>query len=189
MPPTSDTRSRYTFEAYSPQWPAAFAREALALRSLLGANVLAVHHIGSTSVPGLAAKPVIDLLPEVRDLLEVDRCTDALTQTGYRAWGEFGLPGRRLFTKDNNGVRTHNVHIYQADDPDVFRHLAFCAFLRAHPDVRGDYARVKRDAYALHPADIRAYNACKDAWIKRTQQGAIRWFHNRPDVPTVDRKD
>src|SRR4051812_11718655 len=85
--------SRYTFSDYSTDWPAAFEQEAERPRALLGEELVAVHHIGSTSAPGLAAKPIIALLPLVRPIAAIDR-TPLLREAGYRAWGEYGLPGR-----------------------------------------------------------------------------------------------
>ncbi len=171
--------SRYTFTDYSPDWPAAFEQEAGRLRTLLGDEIVAVHHIGSTSVPGLAAKPIIDLLPLVRRIAAIDECTPLLREAGYRAWGEYGLPGRRYFTRDRGEFRTHNVHVYQSDDPAVERHLAFCAYLRHHEPSRRAYEALKRAVYARHPADIEAYNDGKDAWIKRLEPLAIAWYRQR----------
>jgi GrpB-like predicted nucleotidyltransferase (UPF0157 family) len=168
--------SRYYFTDYSPLWPQDFEAESANLFSLLGAELLSVHHIGSTSVPGLAAKPIIDLLPLVRNIHAIDDCTPKLEATGYKAWGEYGLPGRRLFTKDRIDIRTHNVHIYQDRDPAIERHLAFSDYLRSHPQIRDEYAEVKRQAYAQHPADIAAYSQAKDDWIKRVEKLALEWF-------------
>jgi GrpB-like predicted nucleotidyltransferase (UPF0157 family) len=168
--------SRYYFTDYSHLWPQDFEAESANLFSLLGAELLRVHHIGSTSVPRLAAKPIIDLLPIVRNIHAVDDCTSKLEAAGYKAWGEYGLPGRRLFTKDRIDVRTHNAHIYQDGDPAIERHLAFCDYLRGHPQIRDEYAELKRQAYAQHPADIAAYSQAKDGWIKRVEQLAIEWF-------------
>ncbi|HET9886294.1 MAG TPA: GrpB family protein [bacterium] len=169
--------SKYSFAEYSPHWPSQFEEEARALRTLLGDELLAIHHIGSTSVPGLAAKPTIDLLPLARSLARIDAATPRLQDAGYKAWGEYGLPGRRYFTKDRvDGVRTHNVHIYQFDDGEVERHLAFCAYLRHEAGARREYEAVKREAYARHPADIDAYSAFKDAWIKKRERSAVEWY-------------
>lgn len=172
--------SLYTFEEYSLDWPRQFEEEAARLRALLGEEIVTIHHIGSTSVPGLAAKPVIDLLPLVRDIHRMDELTPMMQAAGYRAWGEYGLPGRRYFNKDRGEVRTHNLHIYQADNPDVDRHLAFCAYLRAHEEVRQEYEALKRQVYAMHPADIAAYNNGKNEWIKRMEQVAMAWYRRQP---------
>jgi GrpB-like predicted nucleotidyltransferase (UPF0157 family) len=168
--------SRYTFSEYSTDWPLEYARESQRLKALCGDELVAVHHIGSTSVPGLAAKPIIDLLPLVHSIARVDKRTPELQEAGYVAWGENGLPGRRFFTKDRDGYRTHNLHFYQADHPDVERHLAFCAYLRHHPQARLEYEALKRAVYARHPGDIAAYSDGKDAWIKQIEPVAVDWY-------------
>ena len=115
--------SQYTFTDYSADWPLQFTREAERLKALLGDELIVVHHVGSTSVPGLAAKPIIDLLPLVRAITFIDQRTPSLEEAGYKAWGEYGLPGRRYFTRDWGVYRTHNIHIYHVDNPGVERHL------------------------------------------------------------------
>ncbi len=172
----------YAFSGYSPRWPAAFAEEAARLRVLLGAEVVDIHHIGSTSVPGIAAKPVIDMLPLVRSLGALDRRTGMLQRAGYRAWGEYGLAGRRYFTRDREAVRTHNLHFYQAGDPDVERHLAFCAYLREHPSMRDAYAALKRHIHAMHPDDVAAYASAKTQWIRGVEPVAVEWYRRRRRV-------
>jgi GrpB-like predicted nucleotidyltransferase (UPF0157 family) len=168
--------SCYTFTAYSPEWPREFEREADRLRALLSDEIVSIHHVGSTSVPGLDAKPIIDLLPLVHDITRIDGYTNRMTVAGYRVWGEYGLPGRRYFTRDAGEYRTHNIHMYASDDPEALRHLAFCAYLRAHPDAQREYVAVKRAAYTQHPADIDAYNNAKNDYIKRTEKVALAWF-------------
>jgi GrpB-like predicted nucleotidyltransferase (UPF0157 family) len=171
--------SRYTFTDYSPTWPAAFNQEAERLKALLGDKLITAHHIGSTSVPGLAAKPIIDLLPLVRSIEAIDGLTPMLERAGYQAWGEYGLVGRRYFTKDQGAYRTHNVHIYQVDDPEIDRHLAFCAYLRSHTKTRDEYAALKREVYARHPDDIAAYNDAKNDWIKAVEAMALEWYRQQ----------
>jgi len=171
--------SQYTFTDYSPDWPSEFNREAERLKALLGDDLVAVHHIGSTSVPALAAKPIIDLLPLVRSIEYIEERTPLLQQAGYLAWGENGLPGRRFFTKDRGSFRTHNLHFYQADHSDVERHLAFCDYLRHHAHARLEYEALKREVYARHPADIAVYSEGKNAWIKRIELVAIAWYRQQ----------
>jgi GrpB-like predicted nucleotidyltransferase (UPF0157 family)/GNAT superfamily N-acetyltransferase len=175
--------SRYGFSEYSPQWPAEFEREAARLRVLLGDELASIHHIGSTAVPGLAAKTVIDLLPLVRSIAALEQRTALLQQAGYRAWGEYGLAGRRYFTRDRNerdaSTRTHNLHFYQAGAPEVERHLAFCAWLRHDATARAEYAALKRDVYARYPADIAAYQEAKSPWIRSAEPRALQWYRRR----------
>lgn len=172
------TPSHYHFSEYSSDWPVLFEREASFWRNLLGAEAIAIHHIGSTSVPGLASKSIIDLMPEVARIDTIDKLTPLLEKSGYKAWGEYGLEGRRLFTKDNSeGVRTHNIHIYPAGHPSVIRHLAFCAYLREFPDVKIAYEQLKRQTYDLHPHDIEAYNNGKNDFIKKYEAIALEWYY------------
>ena len=93
---------------YDVRWPAQYVIEAHHIRRALGNVAVAIHHIGSTSVPGLSAKPVIDILVEVNGLADVDTRTPAVESLGYEAKGEFGIPGRRYFRRhDTSGTRTH----------------------------------------------------------------------------------
>lgn len=168
--------SRYTFAEYSNAWPSYYQAVAAEWRDALGDEMVSIHHIGSTSVPGLAAKPIIDVLVGVKSINRIDERSAGLESQGYRSWGEYGLPGRRYFTKDVEGMRIRNVHVYPSDHPDVTRHLAFRDYLRSHASVRADYEALKRRLYALHQADIGAYSDGKDAWIKRVESEALRWF-------------
>ena len=167
--------TRYDFVEYRADWPEAFAREATGLRALLGETLVEVHHIGSTSVPGLAAKPVIDMLPVVRDIATLDEQAGVLVAAGYTAWGEYGLPRRRYFTRERDGRRTHHMHCYAEGDAEIERHLAFAEYLRAHDEARREYEAVKREAFTRHPEDIQAYCDFKDAWIKAAERRAIEW--------------
>lgn len=171
--------SRYLFAEYSSRWPSQFVREEERIRQFLGDAIVDVHHIGSTSVPGLAAKPVIDLLPVVRDIADVDVLTAALVADGYRSWGEYGIAGRRYFTRDRDGVRFCNVHVFATDSREIERHLAFAEYLRADADVRCEYESLKRAVYAQHPDDIAAYCAGKDAWIQRIEPMAVAWYRGQ----------
>jgi len=169
----------YTFSEYSPDWPLEFEREASRLKGYLKENLTAIYHIGSTSVPGLAAKPVIDIQPVVSSIEQVDELTPFLEREGYKAWGEYGLPGRRFFTKDRNGYRTHNIHCYPVGHPDIERHRAFCLYLCAHDVERKEYEAVKRAAFAHNPGNIDGYMDEKNGWIKHLEPIAIDWFRKQ----------
>ena len=85
-----------------------------------------LHHIGSTAIPGIFAKPIIDLLLEVGNIGELDDRSSFMGELGYEAMGEFGIPGRRYDRKNNaSGIRTHQVHAYESGSPEVERHIAF----------------------------------------------------------------
>lgn len=156
-----------TILPHDPNWKIAFDAEARLLSAALGKNVVAIHHIGSTSIPGIYAKPVIDILVELRDVADADNRTPEMEALGYEVMGEFGITGRRYFRKDDpSGVRTHQIHAFQAGTDQVIRHLAFRDCLIAHPDEALAYSNLKRKLAARHPNDMDSYIDGKDAFIK-----------------------
>ncbi|MGI6667592.1 MAG: GrpB family protein [Bacillota bacterium] len=160
---------------YNPEWPAMFQAEADKIARILGDNLVTIHHIGSTSVPGLRAKPIIDMMPVVKDITLVDKCNLQMEELGYEAMGEFGLPGRRYFRKGGH-ERTHHVHCYSLSSAEeIERHLAFRDYLRAHPDVARAYGELKTGLAQEHPDDASAYMDGKDAFVKSVEQDAIAW--------------
>lgn len=115
---------------------------------MLGQRLTAIHHIGSTAVPGLAAKPVIDIMPVVRAVTEADECRADFEALGYEYLGEFGIPGRRYLRKGGD-ERTHQMHIFASDDVHaIARHLAVRDYLRAIPPARRLTARSKLELAA-----------------------------------------
>ena len=160
---------------YDPAWPVLASTYAEALRPL-GQVLVAVHHVGSTSVPNLAAKPVIDLIPVVTTLASLDEVREIVEKAGYKWHGELGLAGRRYCTlSDENKVRLAQLHFFAADSPQITRHLAFRNYLRAHPDVAQSYEREKRRARDLFPEDSHAYTEEKSAWIEDVEAKALAW--------------
>jgi GrpB-like predicted nucleotidyltransferase (UPF0157 family) len=144
---------------------------------VLGSTLVTVHHIGSTSVPGLAAKPIIDLMPLVTDVADLDRERRRVEALGYNWHGEFGIPGRRYCTlSDEAGIRIVQLHFFNADSSQAERHLAFSDYLRAHPDTASAFEKEKRRARDLHPDDSHAYTDEKAAWIRDTEAKALVWF-------------
>jgi GrpB-like predicted nucleotidyltransferase (UPF0157 family) len=163
---------------YNPEWAKAFEIEARGVAEALGGNVAIVHHIGSTAIPGIYAKPIIDLLVEVVDLIRVDDIdrTRSMVALGYEVMGEFGIVGRRYFRKDNRvGDRTHHVHIFEVGSAQVERHLAFRDYAIAHPAVAREYGELKRKLAEQHPTDIDSYMDGKDKFIKEMDKGAAQW--------------
>jgi GrpB-like predicted nucleotidyltransferase (UPF0157 family) len=161
--------------AYNPDWPllADFHRTKL---RVLGPVLVVVHHIGSTAVPGLAAKPIIDLMPLVRDLDDLDMERARVETLGYAWHGAYGIPGRRYCTLcDEAGNRVVQLHLFQADSPHAVRHIAFRDYLRAHPDAACAYEAEKRRARDLFPDDSHSYGDEKSAWIKKTEAAALTW--------------
>lgn len=163
---------------YNEQWPVLFATEADELKRILGEELLAIHHFGSTSVPGLAAKSIIDMLGVVKDIELVDRFNAELQIFGYEGKGENGIPGRRYFQKGGD-ERTHHLHIYQIGSPEIGRHLVFRDFLRAHPDAAEEYGELKLRLAKQFPYDIDSYINGKEGLATDIQGQAIAWQRNQ----------
>ncbi|HEY9799365.1 MAG TPA: GrpB family protein [Leptolyngbyaceae cyanobacterium] len=156
-------------------WRSKFADESNLITPALGDNLVMIHHIGSTSIPGIYAKPIIDILVEVKDITEVDQQNAAMTALGYEAMGEFVIPGRRYFRKHIASQRSHHVHIFAADSPEVERHLAFRDYMIAHPEYAQKYSELKRELAKLYPEDIYGYMDGKDGFIKEMERKALAW--------------
>lgn len=150
---------------YDDKWPEMFEAESLLLKTLLGGVAKSIHHIGSTSVPGLSAKPVIDILLEVSDINKLDRYNSAMNHAGYIARGENGISGRRYFIKDGD-QRSHQVHAFAVGDMQVVRHLAFRDYLRKNRVIAGEYAEIKLSAALLSKNDVHRYSALKANFIE-----------------------
>jgi GrpB-like predicted nucleotidyltransferase (UPF0157 family) len=158
---------------YDPSWPTRYAAEREIILRSLGDLVVAIHHIGSTAVPGLAAKPIVDIMLAVRDLSALDARNAEMEALGYRPMGESGVAGRRYFKKGGDD-RTHQAHAYVSGDPNLSRHLAFRDYLRLHPDVAREYGDLKRSIAQSCDNDIARYCDGKDAWVKRVEAVAVR---------------
>ncbi|WP_026771501.1 MULTISPECIES: GrpB family protein [Sediminibacillus] len=161
--------------AYNDQWPRLFLDEAAQIKEIFGDELIDVHHIGSTSVPNLAAKPIIDIMPVVRRIEKVDEYNEQMTAIGYEGKGEFGIPGRRYFRKGGD-TRSHHVHIFSQGDYGVIRHLAFRDFLRSHPEAARNYGRKKRELAGQFPSDIEAYMDGKNQVVQEIEQMALAWY-------------
>jgi GrpB-like predicted nucleotidyltransferase (UPF0157 family) len=128
---------------YNPAWPWMFELERESLYQVLGAVAIAIHHIGSTAVSGLSAKPVIDIIVEATSVADIDCHESAMTGIGYEPKGEFGIPGRRFFQKGGDN-RTHHVHAFAQGNPQVLRHIAFRDYRRQNPLMASEYDELKR---------------------------------------------
>jgi GrpB-like predicted nucleotidyltransferase (UPF0157 family) len=163
---------------HDPDWARQAAERAARLR-VLEPVLVAVHHIGSTAVPGLIAKPIIDLMPLVSDCAALDAERGALEALGYRWHGEYGIAGRRYCTLDVGERRVVQLHCFVMGSPQAHRHLAFRDYLRAHPGAALAYAAEKRRARDIHPGDHQAYGAEKQAWIDQVEAAALAWYGAR----------
>ncbi|MEM7470141.1 MAG: GrpB family protein [Pseudomonadota bacterium] len=160
-----------TLVAHRNDWAKTFEQE----RAAFGDAFSELHHIGSTSIPGILAKPIIDMLGAVNDPDALAQNPQAFDHLGYQGLGAFGIEGRLFFRKnDAGGARSHHLHVFAPGSPHIARHLAFRDFLRAHPDIAAAYSDVKA-ALVKRGVDAEAYMDGKDPFIKRVEAQALDW--------------
>ena len=151
---------------YDPRWPALFAQIAARVRAAFaGGPLIGIEHVGSTSVPGLSAKPVIDIDVVIPSRADLPDATARLAALGYVHQGDGGIPTREAF-REPPGTPRHNLYVCAGDSPELRRHLAFRDWLRAHPEDARRYGRLKRDLAARHGADRDAYCEDKTAFVR-----------------------
>ena len=162
---------------HDPAWAAYFAEEAAFLSTLFGGDASAIHHMGSTAVPGISAKPVVDVLIEATSLSAIDAHAGGLAGAGYEARGEYGIPGRRYFKRSaiEDAVGFH-LHFYLAGNEQIKRHLAFRDYLILKPDIADQYQNLK---HALCFEDGRLkpnYQARKKSFVDRFALEALDYY-------------
>lgn len=151
---------------YDPQWASEFEKLSSFLKSVLGFLAIDIHHVGSTSVPGLAAKPILDVDVVIKDRSELNEVIQRLATIGYRHEGDLDIPGREAFKYDTTPFMAHHLYVLSQDAQELKRHLAFRDHLRSHPQDRDAYGAVKLIAAKAHPKDIDAYIADKNDIIQ-----------------------
>ena len=160
---------------YRPEWDTMFKVESKKIKKILGKNCVGVYHIGSTSVKDLPAKPIIDIMPVVKDISLVDAHNGEFEALGYECRGEFGIPGRRFYAKGGDN-RTHHIHIFeQSNQTDIQRHIAVRDYLNAHSDTAAKYAALKKKLAAEFPFDNDGYCDGKEEYMKSLEEKALHW--------------
>ncbi len=168
---------------HDPQWGRDFAAEAARLGALMGSALVRLHHIGSTAIPGLVAKPVIDMLAEAASLEAINARTRDLEAAGYEARGAYGIEGRRYFKKfsPDAALPRYHLHVYAEGAPHVARHLCFRDYLLLRPEVAQAYGALKvalTDPAVDPPPD---YVAGKSAFVRDVEAAALAHFGRGPD--------
>jgi GrpB-like predicted nucleotidyltransferase (UPF0157 family) len=164
--------------AYDPKWPERYQIEGKAIAAVLAKEIVSTHHIGSTAVPGLVAKPTIDILLEVRDVNDLDRYDAQMEQLEYTPKGEFGIPGRRFYSK-GHADRVCHVHAFKTGAAEVLRYIAFRDYLIAHPQIAEEYAELKLRCVRDCDNDIEKYGAMKKDFIKYHETKAMSWIRGQ----------
>ena len=159
-------------------WPALALQEMARIKDVLGPVAIRLDHIGSTAVPGLAAKPVLDLQLSVSEFDLQGRYRPLLERLGYLFVPGTDAPGLQFFAKPATRPRSHHLHVCQADGPDARRHLAVRDFLRTHPAEVARYGALKRGLVAAAPEDRIAYIAGKAPYMEDLERRALAWVES-----------
>jgi GrpB-like predicted nucleotidyltransferase (UPF0157 family) len=149
---------------YDPAWPSQFELLRRPVAAVLGDLALSIEHVGSTSVPGLAAKPIIDISVVVRDDEGVRTAVDRLATIGYAHEGNLGIEGREAFKKPP-GKTAHNLYVCPRDSPALANHLTVREYLRNHPHAAREYGELKKQLAVRFRHDIDNYVAGKTEFL------------------------
>lgn len=153
---------------YDKAWKKDFEDIRTELDKALGGLVLGIEHVGSTSVEGLPAKPIIDIDVVIQDHSVFPDVVAALGRIGYTHEGNLGIEGREAFKYDGKDhLRKHHLYVCTEDSPELKRHISFRDHLRTHPDAAMEYGRVKEEGAKLYPYDIDKYIEYKSSVINR----------------------
>ena len=168
---------------YDPTWPAQFEALRSVLASALGDVARAIHHVGSTAVPGLAAKPVLDVDVEIASREHLAECSRRLGLVGYRAAGDLDIAGREAFDREGPDVPRdgrglswpeHHLYVCASDAAELRRHLLLRDFLRANPSRAAAYAALKQSLAARYRQDREGYTRGKSDLIASILADAVR---------------
>ncbi len=166
---TSDTpkplTQAVTLQPFQAHWANDFAAAKLDIQRLLGPECSQIEHIGSTAIPSIDAKPIIDILIVVNDIDKVDQFNPAFIQSGYTPLGENGIEQRRFFYRYQQHHSLH-LHLYQSGNPHIQRHIAFRDYLIAHPNTAKAYSHIKRGLAAQFPQEKQHYIEGKSTFIQ-----------------------
>ena len=161
--------------SYNPNWKKMYKEESEKIKNILNDIIVDIHHIGSTAIPGIKAKPVIDVLVEVKNIEAVDQYNHKVEELGYEVMGEYGIPKRRFFRKGGN-KRTHHIHIFQAGNEEIERHINFKEYLITHPDKAREYSKLKEKLVNKYTYDVENYINGKSDFIKEIDRKAKLWW-------------
>jgi GrpB-like predicted nucleotidyltransferase (UPF0157 family) len=161
-------RRHIIVQPYDEMWKQDFISISNEIRDALGELALRIEHVGSTSVPGLSAKPVIDIDVVIRDDSMLEEVVSRLAKIGYQHEGNLGIAGREAFGYEGKEhLKEHHLYVCPEDSPELKRHIAFRDYLRSHPDAVQEYSRIKEEAASLYPYDIDQYIGHKSPVIEK----------------------
>lgn len=162
---------------FNESWPKDFGSEKEKIEDILKDEKIKIHHIGSTSVPGMPAKPIIDIMVEIDDVEKIDAYNKPFEKLGYIAMGEYGIEGRRYFYKEEKGKHTHHIHIFKNDCNNAKRHLAFKKLLIENENIKKEYAELKIKGSKKYTESLEEYCEYKNIFIKEKEKIAMQLYY------------
>ena len=163
-----------TVVEYDPRWPERYEREEERLLDAIGGRVERIEHVGSTAVPGLAAKPIVDVTATLADWDQAGECVGPVESLGYEYFPESAErdPEWRYFERRSDDGQAFNLHLRPSRSDHLERNLRLRDYLREHPEAAREYEEIKREAAAEHPDDIEAYSEAKTDFIESVLEAA-----------------
>ena len=153
---------------YDEQWKQDFLKIKAELADALGALAIRIEHVGSTSVPGLSAKPIIDIDVVIKDYTVLQDVIFALSKIGYQHEGDLGINGREAFKYDGKEhLKKHHLYVCPENSPELKRHITFRDYLRNHPESVREYSQIKEEGAKQYPDDIERYIEHKSPFIEK----------------------
>jgi GrpB-like predicted nucleotidyltransferase (UPF0157 family) len=161
---------KYSVVPYNSAWKDRFREIAEIVQAIFGDSAIAIEHVGSTSVPELSGKPVIDVLIIVENITVADTFKGKMEEAGFSALGEYLMPDSRFFMKEVDGERLCNLHIFPKDHSHVKEMLQLRDYFRNHPETVEEYSKLKIELFQKYPEDYGSYRKYKDEWMEKLKK-------------------
>lgn len=168
--------------SHDPSWREQYKTEAATLTAVFQPILVAIHHIGSTAIPGIKAKPILDILIEVTEITAVNDLIQPMVNLGYISKGENGIPGRHYFRKGSDEHHTHHIHVYAAKHSAIAQHLNFRDYLCHHPAEAVRYSQLKERLAQQHFSDPATYTESKTGFIQTIGLKAQQWRQTQAEL-------
>ncbi len=152
-------------EEYNPKWADDYKKEEKLLKEVLGDEIIEIHHIGSTSIPGLKAKPVIDILIVIKSLNDIDKIEEILKNYDYENRGQQGVSDRYFFAKGSEDARTHYIHFVEPNSNTYYNQVYFKKYLIEHPEYIKKYCDLKQELASKYANERPKYTQGKNEFI------------------------
>jgi len=174
-----NTTRTYSIKPYDPQWPFEFEKIKKLLIEMFDENIVYIEHVGSTSVPGMKAKPLIDVLMVVKDIDDCKNQSEKITSLGYKMRENVLEDNSLLFEKFSGNEKVENIHVFTNGAPKINQFIDVRDYLRTHSERAEAYGNLKEKIQQEHPDDYFAYRPKKADFLKETVRLATEWKNNQ----------